>query len=88
MAVELRCEAADERTLSMEAIAVPHQNDKSTRREGNTHRGPATAADEVLAEFEESQQPVREADDRRHHGEEGDALTTNEEAQEETAKKT
>ncbi|KOG42262.1 hypothetical protein [Streptomyces decoyicus] len=66
---------------------MPHQSDKNARQDGNAHHAPETAADEVLAEFEEAETRVGEADDRGHQGEEGDALTTNEEAQEETAKK-
>lgn len=64
---------------------MPHQNDQNARHEGNTHHAPDTAADEVLAEFEEAETRVGESDDS-HQGQEGDALTTNEEAQEDTAK--
>ncbi|MFI9359285.1 hypothetical protein ACWGLP_06075 [Streptomyces lydicus] len=65
---------------------MPHENDEA-RQERKAHHAPDTAVDEVLAEFEEAETQVGERGDRGHQGEEGDALTTNEGAQEDTANK-
>lgn len=48
---------------------------------------PRTAVGEVLAEFEEAETQLPGTGDQKHRGQEGDALTTNEQAQEETAYK-
>jgi hypothetical protein len=46
---------------------------------------PRTAAEEVLHEVEESQQRVRDSDEQRsHRGEAGEAITPNEQAQEQS----
>lgn len=58
------------------------RTDGATTGRGDQHR-PRTAAEEVLAEFEDAETSVAGPEDHRHRvGESGDALSTSLEAQE------